>query len=311
MKKVFLYYFNLILLITLSQVISIFLIKQIQTKFIYLELISRVILIFFLFIQYILYLKLNKTEEDKFEVKYETSNFVYLEQKNIFFSDFVKGKNPVPFSIGLFVSCLFFFYLLAIAGNNLQFLLLKLFKGSSIFYDTELAYFKAIQKLIGENLFLSFLLIVFIGPIMEEIIFRGFSLSVKFDGARKIIITIFMSLLFTFMHFDFSRIFTLFAMGFALGLIYNLTQSLIYPILIHIINNGISFLTLAIFRKIDEIPFEEKLFEKYTIFTEQGNLKSLWLIIFAVVILLYAIVTTYKKINKFIEEKYLIEKEKL
>lgn len=304
MKKPLLYYFSLILIIVLAQISSAFIVKYIKTQFIYLELISRLIFLFFLSIQYFLYIKFNKLEDDKFEVKYESTSYVYLEQKNIFLKDFFQGKNPVPFNIGLFSIFIFFFYLLAIAGSNLQFLLLKIFRNSSIFVDTGIFYFKAIQRLMNENLFLSFLLIVFIGPVMEEIVFRGFSLSLKFQDTKRLIITIFMSILFTIMHFDFSRLFPLFAMGFALGLIYNVTQSLIYPIGIHIINNGISFLILILAKNFDKTYLEDKLFGKYSIFTQNGNFKSLWIIVITIVLLGCAIITTYKKINNIIEEKY-------
>ncbi|MFN3411765.1 MAG: lysostaphin resistance A-like protein [Exilispira sp.] len=300
MKKPGLYYFSLILTIVSAQIFSIylskiFIVKNLNIRHISIEYLSKFILSFFLFLQYLLYIKLNKTNAF-FNINYESSNYLYLEEKNNLFSDFYKGKNPASLRLDLLWFSFLFFFILTIIGSNLQLLLNPIFKNTAFFKLSEKLYFKAITNLLNEDLFLSFFLIVIIGPIIEEIAFRGFSLSFKFDEKRSTIVIILMSIIFATIHFDFSRIITLFAMGLGLGLIYNLTESLIYPIIIHILNNGLAFIIIFIMLKSQNNTYFENYLELKANQAEMQLQNSIILIITIFFLIIWAIYI-YKKIK--------------
>ncbi len=292
MKRPFLYYFSLLILIVGSIVVSLFLgkflMKFFDLKPIYLELISKVILLLFLFIQYLLYIKFNKKEDEFFKVKYETSSYCYLEKKDGFTDDFYKGNRPIPLKVHILGLSLLFFYTSTIIGSNFQVLVYPLIKDIPFFKDSAIIYLKALSDLIKQNLILSFSLIVLIGPIVEELTFRGFSLSVKFEKFTKLIITVFFSFIFSIIHLDFSRVFSIFAMGFALGLIYNLTESLIYPILIHIINNGISFITLYSILQSPNLSIIKDIINSKLLKLEEKQQSIFSLIILTIVLVIFA-----------------------
>ncbi len=273
MKKPFLYYFNMIFIFILSNLLSTYIAKNINLKIIYIEYISKIINIFFLLFLTLLYKKFNKSNNsknfnifqptnlmnnlNKADFQYFPKSFIYF--KLPFYREFYFGKNKINFNIKVTLLSLLFFYLLAFIGSSLQNIFHPILKNFKFYSISGINYLKALQRIISENYFLSFFLIVFIGPILEEFSFRGFSLSILYKGKKQILVTIFMSLLFALLHFDFSRIFILLSMGFALGLIYNITESLLYPIAIHILNNCISFFALFSIKNIDAI---ENIFDK-------------------------------------------------
>ncbi len=301
MKKPFLYYILLIFFIFLSNITTFLLGKLFKFEGIIIELFSKVVLLGFLTIQYFIYLKYHKKEDDFFEVKFETEKYSYLEKKNFHFSDFYQGKRAIQFKFSIFFLSILFFYITSGIGTNLQVFIFPLIKKFSFFKDSSTFYLDALVKLINSNLYLSFFLIVIIGPIFEEITFRGFSLSIKFEKTKKIIITLFMSFLFAILHFDFSRFFSIFTMGLALGIIYNLTESLIYPIIIHLINNGIAFIFIFSIIKTKNI---EKLYQmlNYNISKLEERYNSIGTVIFITILLIAFARFVYRIINDLIEK---------
>lgn len=87
-----------------------------------------------------------------------------------------------------------------------------------------------------------FLGVVLIGPICEEIIFRGIILEglLKNYSTQKAII--FSALIFGLIHFIPIQVINAFFMGIILGWIYLKTRSLWICIALHVINNGLSVL---------------------------------------------------------------------
>ncbi len=244
MKRPFLYYFNLFLLLFLSNVISLIIAINLSIKEVFLELISKLILFSFLIIQYFLYVKFNKPEK---QILLDNGVSKTIDKTDLFidkFKVFYSGPESINLKPYLLFLSLLLFYLIALIANIIQDSLNPILKNLPFFYDSRIFYIKALKILILSDPLLSFFLIVIIGPFIEELTFRGFSFSVHHKKKTSLIITILMSLIFAIIHLDFPRIISLFAMGLALGLIYNLTQSLIYPITIHILNNGISYFTL-------------------------------------------------------------------
>ena len=106
-------------------------------------------------------------------------------------------------------------------------------------------------SLIAERLFLTaqetnfpviynsiqFISIVILAPLLEEILFRGIILqrwSVKWSILSGIV---FSSLVFGFLHFNFLGLFNF---GLVMALLYLRTQSLLLPIMVHVLNNLIA-----------------------------------------------------------------------
>lgn len=306
MKRPILYYFTLLISLTLSFVVTIYLGKFLMNflwfKSLYIEYISKIILLLFLFIQYLLYKKFNKKEDEFFEIKHQSGNYYYLDKRNNFLSDFYQGNNPVPLKVHILGLSLFFLYIMTFIGSNLQILIYPFVKNITLFKDSGIIYFESLKNLIKQNLILSFLLIVFIGPIIEELTFRGFSLSVKFQKFSRLIVTIFFSFIFSIIHWDFSRVLAIFIMGFALGLVYNLTESLIYPIVIHIVNNGISFFALySILQRSDFTKLTQLIDSRFLITQQKSNSSfTISILIFFLTILASYI---YRKIKSLVSEE--------
>lgn len=84
------------------------------------------------------------------------------------------------------------------------------------------------------------LLVVFIGPVVEEIIFRGIilqRLAIKYNLNRAIIIS---SFVFGILHGDDAGL-GVFVGGLILAMLYVKTKSLVVPIVLHIMNNAIGY----------------------------------------------------------------------
>ncbi|SMO93463.1 CPBP family intramembrane glutamic endopeptidase [Melghirimyces algeriensis] len=84
------------------------------------------------------------------------------------------------------------------------------------------------------------LLIGVIGPIAEEITFRGVLQGVLLPKVGKVASVLFSSTLFALFHVDVVFFAPLFVMGLILGTLYILFRSLWAPILFHILNNVVS-----------------------------------------------------------------------
>ena len=95
-----------------------------------------------------------------------------------------------------------------------------------------------------ESLSLIFLNVVVVGPIVEEIIFR----IILINFLEEIFITeyypvLISALLFGVWHWVFVQGVYTFFMGIILGIIYIKTKSILYPVLIHCLNNFLSVVT--------------------------------------------------------------------
>lgn len=92
-----------------------------------------------------------------------------------------------------------------------------------------------------EPYFYVFLAVVFLGPIVEELMFRGIIFRLL-EQHNVYIAFILSSFLFGLWHMEFIQsVYTIF-LGIATAIIYFRTQSMFYPILIHILNNFLSTL---------------------------------------------------------------------
>lgn len=113
--------------------------------------------------------------------------------------------------------------------------------------DSRTGQTEAIERLLtgGQSIYgtvLTFLLIAMLGPIVEELMFRGMLLG---GMARHISFgwsNVLQALLFAAVHNDLPRFFFYFAMGLLAGMLVRRTGSLVPAILLHAINNGVFFL---------------------------------------------------------------------
>ena len=98
------------------------------------------------------------------------------------------------------------------------------------------------------NIFLLFIPVVIIGPLVEEIIFRGFVywLILRLSG-YNVIAVIISSLLFAYFHveiYDWSALFRVFSAGIFLALCRWHTGGVIMPFVLHGLNNSIELFSL-------------------------------------------------------------------
>lgn len=101
-----------------------------------------------------------------------------------------------------------------------------------------------IEDLLSGGFVYAFFFIVVFPAVTEEILFRGFILSGLRANAGKWPAIIICSLLFAFLHLDpLKMVFTLIP-GFAITAVAWKTRSLVLPILMHFVHNGILFYVL-------------------------------------------------------------------
>lgn len=87
-------------------------------------------------------------------------------------------------------------------------------------------------------LFVLTILLTFLGPVSEELFFRGFAYPVlrKRLGVKKAILLV--SAVFALLHMNFISFFPVFVLGILLAYLYEKTGSLISPIVVHMIHNS-------------------------------------------------------------------------
>ena len=137
------------------------------------------------------------------------------------------------------------------------------------------------EFLSGGNIILGFLAIVVIGPIMEEFLFRGLILHELDKHINTYIAIIIQAVLFGLVHLNFYQLTYTVLIGIILGLAYVWLKSIWAPIIIHVVNNGISF-ALATFSNVDDSAVD---------FT--GVIYALWL--FSMCMIVFMMVLIYKK----------------
>ncbi len=90
-----------------------------------------------------------------------------------------------------------------------------------------------------DSIFLIFSITVF-GPLIEEIIFRGYLQSALMKKTGPFLAIFLSSLVFGAVHFDLDSLPVLTMMGFAFGYIYYKTGSIIPSMILHMLNNSLS-----------------------------------------------------------------------
>jgi len=108
------------------------------------------------------------------------------------------------------------------------------------FISNNIKEFSFIKEIISEqfeNPISSFFLIIIIAPIFEEVIFRGVILKQLLKQYSLIISLFISSILFAFIHFNINQGIGAFFWGMIFGFVYYKTESLIIPIILHLINN--------------------------------------------------------------------------
>lgn len=93
----------------------------------------------------------------------------------------------------------------------------------------------------------TFLIIVVIGPILEELLFRKCLIDRTIQYGEGISI-VFSGVAFGLFHGNISQVFYTCFMGMCLAFIYCKTGNIKYSILIHIINNGFSWISTLVFK---------------------------------------------------------------
>lgn len=91
------------------------------------------------------------------------------------------------------------------------------------------------------NQIISFLSIVFLAPLMEEFIFRGFLYKTLKNYLPFSAAVIFGGLIFALSHLEFNVLIPLWILGSILCYLYGKTNSIITPIIFHIANNALAF----------------------------------------------------------------------
>ncbi|WP_429972828.1 CPBP family intramembrane glutamic endopeptidase [Enterococcus sp. AZ163] len=126
------------------------------------------------------------------------------------------------------------FILVKAAGGALLFLL-----GETTTHNQQLVE----SAYAAHPVWLQFLLIAIVGPIMEEFIFRGFLIHYYFSANYKVGIVV-SSLLFGLFHqpTDLVSLLIYASGGLVLGIIYQRTKRIEIVILIHCLNNSLMFL---------------------------------------------------------------------
>lgn len=95
--------------------------------------------------------------------------------------------------------------------------------------------------------FLGVLAIAFLGPLAEEVTFRGaIQRHLHITGQNPWRAILIASILFGVMHMNPAQIPFAAIIGFIMGIFYWKTQSLVLPVIIHVLNNGIACLLMNI-----------------------------------------------------------------
>lgn len=104
-------------------------------------------------------------------------------------------------------------------------------------------YLNEVNKIITESGGIGMLMVVVMAPVLEEILFRGLiqnSASREYGPVRGILIA---SAIFGIIHLVPQQVINAFFCGIILGYIYYRTKSLIPVIAIHLLNNGVAYIS--------------------------------------------------------------------
>lgn len=140
-------------------------------------------------------------------------------------------KQPWLILLGfLFVLKLFAFFSQSIGTPIISFFYPEI-------YDEVFAAYSDAEVVVDINMILMVVISFTLGPIIEELFFRGYLLNkwgAKFGVGKAVIIS---SLLFAILHFNFILLFPYFIAGIFYSLVYLKTKKLIVPIILHSVSN--------------------------------------------------------------------------
>jgi|TARA_B100000745_G_scaffold300062_1_gene252590 hypothetical protein len=155
--------------------------------------------------------------------KYDNNVANWLEIKNIL-------KSKIAKIIGISLSYYFLAWpIILLWGIIIEFLKLDNFNDSN--------YSKMVVEALNNNYFLIFFLAVILGPIFEEIIFRGYLFKILKIRLNNFYAVILNSIFFGVIHFELSAIIPAVILGISLSLIRLKTNNLIPSIIIHSLHN--------------------------------------------------------------------------
>jgi len=100
---------------------------------------------------------------------------------------------------------------------------------------------------------LGILIVVFIGPVLEELLFRGTFIPLFLRNMEPWKAILLSALIFGIIHGNPVQVINAFFIGLLLGWLYYKTASLIPVILIHILNNGFSMFLMKYFADVDSV----------------------------------------------------------
>lgn len=152
----------------------------------------------------------------------------------------VRGKLNILFT----VKNVFLFILLGIGGQFFISGILGLIE--PFFSETFEKYAETMESLLGGNVIIVLLLLVFVAPVAEELIFRGMVLHktnriLPFLGAN-----IFQAVLFGIYHGNIIQGIYATLLGFLLGLVYRKFKTIYAPIFLHMMFNSSSLLMMLL-----------------------------------------------------------------
>lgn len=99
-----------------------------------------------------------------------------------------------------------------------------------------------ISKILADDSYLSYLIAISVAALIpalgEEVLFRGYwldKLSINYSAKYSIMLT---GLIFAIIHFNYIALFPLFLFGIFLGIIFYITKNILFPIILHFLNNA-------------------------------------------------------------------------
>lgn len=123
--------------------------------------------------------------------------------------------------------------------------LIELFNITSYFPKYE----DSIGLLVNGNIIVSSILVIFIGPICEELLHRGIAYEYLKANMNKKLANFFQAALFGIVHGDLLQMLYAFVLGLLLGYIYEKYKSIYAPILTHGLFNATSIINSYLFRE--------------------------------------------------------------
>lgn len=116
----------------------------------------------------------------------------------------------------------------------------------------------------------------------EELFFRGVVLRVSYQGTKNLHLgVLFSAILFAVIHFEFDHILAITFMGILLGYLYVYTGSILVPIALHFLNNGV-FIVLEAYGRDSGVAhfFNDSAFGNIVLWTALGLLSLAFFIFF-------------------------------